>query len=179
MRSSSKSLALDVLENDQNPYAQYKTLEDVACFSLNLTQSGMVGNLEAFEAMEIVGPDCPPGICAQVLSFLEELGGLWAEDQKEHLPALRILAALQSQLKKTAGDISPLATETFFLTSFGGSFPDQLFARIGKVSSMHVASPYFGASIKGLKLLTETLRPEEVSVYPAIPGRPHSAHGQP
>lgn len=134
----------------------------------NLTQSGMVDNFEAFEAVELIGPDAVPGVAAEVLEFVCRIEERWQLAQRETVPALRILAAIRRRLETVAPPAPAIAERhVFFMSSFGGTFPDQWLARTGAVEEVHVAAPYFAGTTRGLELLRNHLTPKRLIVYPA------------
>lgn len=134
----------------------------------NLTQAGMVDNLEAFEAVELTGANAAPGVAAEVLEFVRDVENRWPIPQREAVPALRILATIRRRLESIT-DTTPIGEDRqmFFMSSLGGAFPDQWRAHIGAVKEAHVAAPYFAGKTRGLELLRQRLTPKRLIVYPA------------
>jgi hypothetical protein len=145
--------------------------EDAAALlvgSGNLTQSGFRTNLELFDAVQLT-QDGPYRILAgDILHFLDGLIGLWAGTGNAGLLVVDTLSEMRKAMQElSAGMSAEEAGGIRFLTNFGGPLWEQ-FKAFFEGGTLHVAAPYFGGSVSGLRSLRETLNLQNLKVFPGI-----------
>lgn len=136
----------------------------------NLTQPGFATNLELFDAMRFDRGQAHPRIIDDVVSFLNGLRQLWA-NEREHASLLAsTLSEMQEAVRKFSA-LKPQAVESEvrLLSSFGGPLVDQM-RPFFNGGALHVASPYFGNTVGGIKLLRDNLDVGPIRVFPALHG---------
>ncbi len=138
----------------------------------NLTQSGFLDNTELFDVVHLrAGGPCK-GVALSVAGFLDGLARLWPTAGADQSLVVETLGFLRHTMYKFAERLQEdHDDEVKFLHSFDGPLAAQLAGLgIAPGGTLHVATPYFGRSTAGLKLLRERLHPGQIRVYPADHG---------
>ena len=135
----------------------------------NLTQSGFMGNVELFDVIEIrKNEKGPKAVLEGIIKFLNGLRGLWKDIQDVSLIALDTLDKITKAVNELTEEVEHDETERVeFITSFDGSIVER-FPNVSEKSTLLIAAPYFGGSIKGVSLLQQILNPQKIEVFPAI-----------
>lgn len=144
----------------------------VLCGSGNLTHSGFIGNHELFDVIRIRPGGNQRELGNELVGFVEALADLFKGFDTDTVPAREILVDCVQAMKGVAAAQSAAASrEVFFLSSFGGNFPDQIVARSGAgAKKVCVAAPFFGGSFKGLDSLSARFPAAKLEVFPALHG---------
>jgi len=144
----------------------------VLCGSGNLTHSGFIGNHELFEVLRIRPGGNQRELGNELIGFVKAIANLFKTFDTDTVPAREILLdCIEAMKGVVAAQGSTESREVYFLSSFGGSFPDQIVARTGaSVRKVCVASPFFGGSFKGLNSLSASFPSAKLEVFPALHG---------
>jgi hypothetical protein len=133
----------------------------------NLTQSGFMQNNELFDVVDVMEHPGSQILLQDIQVLVSGLGGHCRGLSKEY----RLLADYFSEVQDILQNLSSKANGTDsnvrLLTSFHGSFLDQLSSVISSCD-LSIAAPYFGGSKEGLSLLTGAVRARNVRVFPGL-----------
>lgn len=135
----------------------------------NLTQSGFIENLELFEIVELEAGGNGKQLALSTAKFLGGLADMWPA-QDSRLLVVDSLLEIQRAVQKVSEELTDDDAGLEFLTSIDGPFPESLARTIDQPDELHVASPYFGGSLAGIKRLNDTLSPKNIRVFPALHG---------
>ncbi|MEX2578840.1 MAG: hypothetical protein WD342_07260 [Verrucomicrobiales bacterium] len=137
------------------------------CGSGNLTQSGFIDNLELFETVTLEQNGKNARLAGSILEFVQGLRSYWSDSNEATIPAARLIREMETRIRELARSLEDDGEgDVRFLSSFGGSFPDQL-SELGTVERLWMAAPYFGGSLSGVRALQERLSPKETVLCPA------------
>ena len=136
----------------------------------NLTQSGFSENFELFEVMRVRRDSAVLTLAAGIRRYLDDLFDLLPSHGDYQIPGRKILrdAAVAVGALTLPQHTGSTADEAHFQSSFQGPFPTQWSHRLGPVASLWIASPFFGGSTAGIKLLRSVLQPQSTYVFPAL-----------
>lgn len=134
----------------------------------NLTQSGFMTNAEFFDAVHI-RPDTPPSaeLVDDLRSFVTGLANMWPREDHQELLCIEMLTQIEQAVNGLAVAKEQKPKAVRFLHSFRGPLLDQL-PVIPDAKEIYIAAPYFGASLRGLDLLTARYPTAKLHLYPAV-----------
>ena len=133
----------------------------------NLTQSGFMDNNELFDVVTFEHGMHEEHLVSDIESFLLGLKGLFSSSDENGRWVKETVDQVRGLLPRS--NASGANGSTRLLHSFTGPFHEQLkqFAPKDDIS-LYVASPYFGGTLDGLKLLHKALQPKRVVACPHV-----------
>lgn len=139
------------------------------CGSGNLTQSGFMTNAEYFDAFYFT-VDSPPHsrFLEELDSFIKGLRSMWPIQDSRNILAVENLSQISGSLDAFKGSQDKEKEYPKLIHSFTKKPLIEQLPETFKVKELHVAAPFFGNSIEGLRALTSRYKCSSVHVFPAI-----------
>lgn len=132
----------------------------------NLTQSGFIDNYELFEIYELGSGDAGLELANDAGRFLDGLANLWTGDSQ--LLAVDTLHEIRKALNSFSEDLQANPDGPRLVSSFDGHFTNALSKLSPAPDELHVASPFFGASLNGIQELKASVNPKQMHIFPAM-----------